>query len=194
MTYNAKSFPHLVSGQSFSDKLLQQHVALYQNRVERLNGAIEEMEEITAHGLWGSAEFTKAKHCVSQEFDDIRLHELYFQNLGKAGNPTKNGSLLSSLRQHFGSFERWCKDFTATASLLGGGWAVLYHDNRTGNLNNLWVEDGATQNLGDGKALLVLDAWDHAYMLDYGLNRRDYIEAFLENINWQVVEDRLQVL
>jgi len=75
--------------------------------------------------------------------------------------------------------------------MRGIGWVVLYQDNATARLFNQWINEHEVGHLAGCRPILVMDVFEHAFMTDYGLKRADYIESFLKNINWQVVEARL---
>jgi len=102
----------------------------------------------------------------------------------------KEGKLGKKLADKFGSYEDWGKDFRATAAMRGIGWTTLYQDNLTGRLINQWINEHETGHLAGCTPILVLDVFEHAFMLDYGLKRPDYIEAFFKNIDWGAVEAR----
>ena len=121
----------------------------------------------------------------------MRLHELYFENLMKGGSTLESASSLGKkLAEEFGSFEKWEKHFRAIALMRGIGWVVLYRDNFTGALNNVWINEHDGGHLAGSTPILVLDVFEHAYMLQYGLKKADYIEAFMKNICWHVASAR----
>jgi Fe-Mn family superoxide dismutase len=122
----------------------------------------------------------------------MRLHEYYFENLGGGGGIDKSGRLTKKVVEDFGSYEDWQRDFKGTGTMRGIGWAILYQDNVTGKLLNQWINEHETGHLAGGIPILVLDVFEHAFMIDYGLKRADYIEAFFKNINWGVVENRFK--
>ncbi len=92
----------------------------------------------------------------------------------------------------FGSVEAWEKDFRATGAMRGIGWVVLYQDASSNRLINFWVNEHDTAHPAGCNPLLIMDVFEHAYMLDYGLKRADYIEAFFKNINWSAVDARVK--
>ena len=126
------------------------------------------------------------------EFNGMRLHEYYFENLGGKGALDKSGKLGKKLAEEFGSYEDWEKDFRATAAMRGIGWTILYQDNLTGRLINQWINEHETGHPAGCTPILVLDVFEHAFMIDYGLKRADYIAAFFNNINWSAAEARLR--
>jgi Fe-Mn family superoxide dismutase len=96
------------------------------------------------------------------------------------------------LAEDFGSYENWERDFRATATMRGIGWTILYQDNVAGRLINQWINEHETGHLAGCTPILVLDVFEHAFMIDYGLRRADYIEAFFKNTNWSTVESRIK--
>jgi len=122
----------------------------------------------------------------------MRLHELYFENLGGNGVADKNSKLAQKIVEQFGSFEAWEKDFKATGMIRGIGWVILYQDLISGKLVNFWINEHDVGHPAGCNPLLIMDVFEHTYMLDYGLKKADYIEVFFKNINWKVVESRLK--
>lgn len=191
MEYQVKDFSGLIGMNGFSEALLKNHFALYEGYVKNTNKVTETLAKMLDSDKAGTIEFAELKRRQGWEFDGMRLHELYFENLGGNGAFNPTGALAKLLTEHFGSFEAWKEDFLATASMRGIGWAVLYRDNRTGHLNNFWIDEHHIGHPVDRTPLLVIDAWEHAYMLHYGLRRAEYLETCFGNINWAVVEGRL---
>jgi len=190
MTYEVKDYTWLIGMKGFSEKLLKNHFVLYQGYVKNTNKITETLARLLAEGRANTAEYSELKRRLGWEFDGMRLHELYFENLGGQGVINGKVALIEKLAENFGSYDAWEEDFKATATIRGIGWAVLYQDNRTGALNNFWIDEHHIGHPVDRTPLLVLDAWEHAYILDYGLKRADYINAFFENIDWDVVARR----
>jgi Fe-Mn family superoxide dismutase len=91
----------------------------------------------------------------------------------------------------FGSFENWRADFAAVALMRGVGWAILYEDPDRDRLFNEWVNEHESGHLASCRPLLVLDLFEHAFLLDYGLKREEYVESFFAQVDWTEVEDRL---
>ena len=100
-------------------------------------------------------------------------------------------TFISSLSQSFGSYENWEKDFKATGSMRGIGWCVLYQDSADNRLMNFWINEHDVSHPAGCNPIIVMDVFEHAFMTDYGLKRADYLEAFMKNINWPVVEARI---
>jgi len=122
----------------------------------------------------------------------MRLHEYYFENLGGKTSPEKSKRLSKELAENFGSYEAWEKDFKATGAMRGIGWVVLYQDPMANKLINFWINEHDVSHPAGCNPLLVMDVFEHAFMLDYGLKRADYIDAFFKNIDWLPVEARIK--
>ena len=99
---------------------------------------------------------------------------------------------MKKMAASFGSYEAWEKDFKAVGTMRGIGWAVLYEDAANGQLINFWINEHDTGHPAGCRPILIMDVFEHAFMIDYGLKRADYIEAFFKNIDWQAAEARLK--
>ncbi len=121
----------------------------------------------------------------------VVLHEFYFANLG--GDGRAGGKVLEALNNWFGGVDRWEAEFRRTANALGGGsgWTVLTYNEHTGELHNYWAWDHA-HNAATGRPLLVLDMYEHAYHMDYGAAAAKYVDAFMQNVNWEEVNRRYE--
>jgi superoxide dismutase, Fe-Mn family len=121
----------------------------------------------------------------------VTLHELYFGNLGGEGNKVPD-AVRSQLEEHFGSFAAWRREFVGTAQSLAGGsgWALLTYSRRDRRLYNQIALDH-TQSAVDAAPVLALDMYEHAYHMDFGANATAYIDAFMRNVDWAAVTQRL---
>ena len=192
MAYVAKDYSKLLGMEGFSETLLKNHFTLYQGYVTNTNKLIEILNQMLKEGKIGTPEFAESKRRFGWEFNGMRLHEYYFENLGGKGGLEKSGKLFKKVSEEFGSFETWEKEFRAIGMMRGIGWAVLYQDSLTGRLINFWINEHDVGHPAGCTPILILDVFEHAFMIDYGLKRADYIEAFFKNIQWKVVEDRLK--
>jgi Fe-Mn family superoxide dismutase len=126
------------------------------------------------------------------------LHWLFWQNLAPAAQTARepHGSVLAeALKNEFGSFERFRKEFSAAAvSTEGSGWAVLVRCGQTGRLLITQIEKHNVNVIPHLRILMVLDVWEHAYYLDYQNERPRYVEAFWNIVNWDMVNKRLEAL
>ena len=192
MAFTAKDYSSLIGMEGFSETLVNNHFTLYQGYVTNTNKLLDSLAAMLKEGKVATPEYAELKRRLGFEFNGMRLHEYYFENLGGKGALDKSGKLGKKLTEEFGSYEDWERDFRATATMRGIGWAILYQDNVTGGLMNQWINEHETGHPAGCTPLLVLDVFEHAFMIDYGLKRADYIEAFFKNINWSAVEARLR--
>ncbi|MEE9400913.1 MAG: Fe-Mn family superoxide dismutase [Dehalococcoidia bacterium] len=192
MAYNAKDYSSLIGMEGFSDTLLGNHFTLYQGYVTNTNKLLDTLATMLKDDKAGTPEYAELKRRMGFEFNGMRLHEYYFENLGGKGALDKSGKLGKKLAEEFGSYEDWGKDFRATAAMRGIGWTILYQDNLTGRLINQWINEHETGHPAGCTPILVLDVFEHAFMIDYGLKRADYIAAFFNSIDWGAAEARLR--
>jgi superoxide dismutase, Fe-Mn family len=190
--YTAKDYSKLVGMEGFSETLLKNHFTLYQGYVTNTNKALETLDAMAKTDKLGTPEAAELRRRLGWEFDGMRLHEYYFENLGGKGGINKEGRLGKKIAQDCGSYEAFEKEFRAVASMRGIGWVVLYQDLTNGNLINFWINEHDGGHPAGCNPLLICDVFEHAFMIDYGLKRADYIEAFFKNINWAAVEGRLK--
>jgi Fe-Mn family superoxide dismutase len=192
MAYTAKDFAGLIGMAGFSETLLKNHFTLYQGYVTNTNKVLDTLSSLLKDGKTAVPEFAELKRRLGWEFNGMRLHEFYFENLGGKAGIDKNSKLANKLAEQYGSYELWEKDFKAVGAMRGIGWAVLYQDVSSGLLINFWINEHDVAHPAGCVPLLIMDVFEHAYMLDYGLKRADYIEAFFKNINWAAAEARLK--
>ncbi|MEW5806780.1 MAG: Fe-Mn family superoxide dismutase [Acidobacteriota bacterium] len=191
MIYTAKDYSYLIGMEGFSEALLKNHFTLYQGYVTNTNKLIETLAGMLKDGKIGTPEYAELKRRLGWEFNGMRLHELYFDNLGGRVPLDKNGPLAGKLAENFGSHEAWERDFKATGAMRGIGWAILYQDNVGRKLMNFWINEHDVSHPAGCIPILIMDVFEHAFMIDYGLKRADYIEVFFRNIEWQNVSNRL---
>ncbi len=192
MSYAAKDFTKLVGMEGFSETALKNHFTLYQGYVTNTNKVLDTLDQMAKDGRSAAPEFAELKRRLGWEFNGMRLHELYFENLGGKSGIDKAGKAAKKLVESFGSYEAWEKDFRATGAMRGIGWTVLYQDTASGRLINFWINEHDVSHPAGCTPLLIMDVFEHAFMLDYGLKRADYIEAFFKNINWAAVDSRVK--
>lgn len=192
MAYTAKDYSELIGMEGFSETLLKNHFTLYQGYVTNTNKVMETLEQMLKDGKTGTPEFAELKRRLGWEFNGMRLHEYYFENLGGKGGIKKDGKLAKKITEDFGSYEAWEKDFKATGTMRGIGWVVLYQDITNGRLINFWINEHDVSHPAGCNPILIMDVFEHAFMIDYGLKRAEYIAAFFKNINWDAAEKRLK--
>jgi Fe-Mn family superoxide dismutase len=192
MAYTAKDYGKLIGLPGFSETLLKNHLTLYQGYVTNANKVLDALAQMATEGKAATPEYAELKRRLGWEWNGMRLHELYFENLGGKSTLSPSGKLGKKLVESFGSVEAWEKDFRATGVMRGIGWVVLYEDPATGRLINFWINEHDAGHPAGCRPLLIMDVFEHAFMLDYGLKRADYIEAFFKNVDWAAVESRLK--
>lgn len=191
MTYNIKDYSRLMGMKGFSETLLKNHFMLYQGYVTNTNKLADMLGQMLKDGKTAAPEYAEIKRRFGWEFNGMRLHEYYFENLGGNGLD-RTGRLAKRLERDFGSIDAWEKDFKSTGAMRGIGWVVLYHDPAGDRMFNVWINEHDIAHLSGCTPLLVMDVFEHAYMTDYQLKRADYIEAFFANINNAVLDNRLK--
>lgn len=189
--YLAKSYEHLLGTPGFSDPLLKNHFTLYEGYVKNTNALLAAFETFEREGRTGTPEWSEIRRRFGWEWNGMRLHELYFGNMKNGGTPlAEDGPLAKAIRMQWGSSDAWLKDFKMSGAMRGIGWVILARDKDNGQLLNIWVNEHDVGNLAGAAPVLVMDVFEHAFMLDYGLKRADYIEAFMKAIDWGVVTER----
>ncbi|MBO3769033.1 MAG: superoxide dismutase [Candidatus Brockarchaeota archaeon] len=191
--YQPRNFEHLLGLKGFSDQLLKNHFTLYQGYVNNTNRLIEGLNALIKEGKTGTPEYAELKRRLGWEWNGMRLHEYYFGNMTKDSvELDKDSKLYKKIVEDFGSYENWEKDFKGVGTMRGIGWAALYYDQATGRLLNVWINEHDVGHLSGAKLILIMDVFEHAYMIDYGLKRADYIEAFFKAIDWKTVAERFE--
>ena len=186
--YEAKNFERLLGTEGFSDVLLRNHFTLYEGYVSNTN----KLHELLKTAEAGTPQWSEMKRRFGWEWNGMRLHELYFGNMTKEKKILdKKGAFVKKILENFESVEAWEKDFRAIGALRGIGWTVLARDNETGKLFNVWVNEHDAGHLAGASCILVMDVFEHAFALDYGIKRADYLAAFWKAIDWDVVTSRL---
>jgi superoxide dismutase, Fe-Mn family len=195
--YRAKSFD--LSGlKGISDKTLEMHFKLYEGYVQGTNQLLEKIDECLKDRKVDHEEmpaYSELTRRLGFEYNGMVLHEYYFANLRKqgGGEPNAGSAFHTAAEQSFGSFEVWKTDFTSVGKMRGVGWAICFEDPENGRLSNHWVTLHETGNVAGFRPILVMDVWEHAYILDYKPSERPkYVEAFFANVDWRTVEERLR--
>jgi len=179
--------PWMLNG--LSERMVVSHYENdYGSAVRALNALRGELQALVSVGA-SSALIRSLKREELAAMDSIALHELYFATFGGDGRMTDGAA--TRLQADFGSIEAWRDDFMTTAQALrgGSGWAQLSYSHRDRRLYNHGGSE--TQSLVDATPILALDMHEHAYHMDFGANLTAYIDAFMRNVDWKVIENRL---
>ena len=191
MNYESKNFQNLIGLKGFSDQLLNNHFTLYQGYVANINKLNDLLVAIEKEGKFGTPEYSELNRRLGWEFNGMRLHEYYFANMAKEAKPMDaDSTLMEAIIKEFGSYEMFEKDFKLMGAMRGIGWIILYCDTMAQRLFNVWINEHDVGHFAGCAPLLVVDVFEHAYMIDYGLKKADYIEAFFKAIDWAVISGR----
>ncbi len=193
--YKPREF-NLSKLKGISDKTLEVHFGLYQGYVKNTNLLTEQLVEMFTQGKASGTDpkYAELTRRLAFEYSGMVLHEYYFGNMKKDGSGLPSGSskAAQAITATFGTLDNWMTDFKAVGGMRGVGWAILFQDPATGRVTNQWVtlhQDGVPVAF---KPLLVMDVWEHAFLLDYKpAERGKYIEAFFQNVDWDAVETRV---
>jgi len=197
-SYKAREF-NLSGLNGISDETLEVHFKLYEGYVNETNKLTEAITKFIQDGNVDQEEmpaYSELTRRLGFEYNGMVLHEFYFDNLrsgGGSGDPDRTAAFAKAAESTFGSYEIWKADFVGIGKMRGVGWAICYQNPSNGRLSNHWITLHETGNVAGFDPVLVMDVWEHAYLLDYKpAERPKYIEAFFSNIDWTVVEKRLQ--
>lgn len=194
--YKAKKF-NLSGLKGISDQTLEMHFKLYEGYVKETNNLQEKISEILKDGKVDQEEmpaYSELKRRLGFEYNGMVLHEYYFGNLkkGGAGQLDAKSSFMKAAASSFGTFDVWKADFAGIGKMRGVGWAICYQDPSNQQLSNHWISLHEIGNVAGYTPVLVMDVWEHAYLLDFKpAERAKYIDAFFANIDWRAVDERL---
>lgn len=192
MTYPARTFD-LPELKGLSKEQIDAHIALYQGYVKHTNLIIEQIAALraadTADGAYLIAELRRR---FAFEFDGMRMHEHYFEQFeGGATEHDPESALSGVSEEKYGARDGLIAHIKEVAGTRGIGWVVVYADPIAHTLHTVFVTDHEVGQLSGLPIILALDLWEHAYMVDYlPSEKKTYIDAFFENLNWKVVEGR----
>ncbi len=196
-SYQPRQF-NLSGLKGISDQTLEMHFKLYEGYVKETNNLTERITEFIKDGNVDQEEmpaYSELTRRLGFEYNGMVLHEYYFDNLqsGGTGDPVKTSQFVKAAEATFGSYDIWKADFVGIGKMRGVGWAICNQNPANGRISNHWVTLHETGNVAGFNPILVMDVWEHAFLLDYKpAERPKYIEAFFSNINWNSVEDRLK--
>ncbi len=180
--------------QGISDATLEMHFGLYEGYVKNTNLLNERLSEIRRAGKAAGPDpaYAELVRRLGFEYNGMRLHEYYFDNMSSKPEPIGNGALYTALGETFGGFDEWKKDFMAVGGMRGIGWAIAYRDSTNGRITNHWINDHENGHIAGFVPIVVMDVWEHAFIKDYKpAEKGKYIEAFFAYLNWMACESRL---
>ncbi len=173
-----------------SEKLIRSHYDNnYMGSVKALNVVEQRLAAMTNEKDLPAYIYGDVKREELIRTGSVVMHDHYFGNLGGDGQP--GGSVLFAIRQAWNSYEQWEAEFKRTGNALAGGsgWVTLSYNFHTGELHNYWAWDHM-HNPPASVPLLVLDMYEHAFHMDYGAAAAKYVDAFMQNVNWEEVNRR----
>lgn len=193
MTYTARSFS-LPELPGLSKDQIAVHLALYEGYVKHTNLILETIQKLRTEDAAGNAfQINELRRRLGFEFDGMRMHEYYFEQLEGGSVPVPSGVLMEKASARYGSWDAFIAHLKEVAGTRGIGWTVVYYDQSVDTLHTAWVDDHQLGQLSGLPIILAIDMWEHAFMVDYKpADKKSYVEAFLANVNWQVSENRLQ--
>ncbi|MBI5887004.1 MAG: superoxide dismutase [Deltaproteobacteria bacterium] len=191
MAHQPKKF-ELKALDGISDNQITQHKdILYVGYVNKLNEIEERLRTVDASKAnQVYSDFRGLKADETFALNGVVLHELYFENLGGKGSKPK-GKLADLIAKEFGSLEKWTENFKA-CGMAARGWVILGLCAYDGKLHNYCLDTHNFNFPANTVPVLVMDVYEHAYVIDYGVKRPPYIDAFMKNIDWAAAERRLE--
>lgn len=180
--YKPEEFSYKEGIAGLSGKMFEEHLKLYHGYVKKSNEIQEKLESADkseANGVWSAIGELKRQETFA--VNGMKLHEVYFGHLHGGGTP--GGTLLAMIEKDFGSLEEWKEDMVATA-ISARGWAITAFDYRDNRLHNYGSDAHNVGAVWGAVPLIVLDVYEHAYFMDYGVNRKSYLDAFFKNLDW----------
>ncbi|MEW6611733.1 MAG: superoxide dismutase [Pseudomonadota bacterium] len=176
-----------------SDEQIEDHWGLYKGYVAQSNALRKELADMRANGQSGSMAYADRRRRYGFEYNGMVLHEYYFGHLKAGVNLNPESGFAKAVAAQFGSLDAWKTDLMNTGKTRGIGWAVTYYDPTTDQISNHFIQLHEDGNVAGFQPLVILDVFEHAYMVDHkAAGRPAYIEAFMNNIDWDVVEQRYQ--
>jgi len=176
-----------------SAKQLDVHLKLYAGYVKNINllrSTVAAYQQTDDEG--GKFAISEMRRRLAFEFDGMRMHEYYFEQWENGVSVLdEKGSLASALSNKYGSLKEFEDHFKTVAMMRGIGWTTLAWDAKGKTPHTYFVGDHEVGHLAGLPIILTLDMWEHAYMVDYTpAEKKSYIEAFWNNLNWKLIEER----
>lgn len=192
MTYTARTFA-LPELPGLSKDQIAVHLSLYEGYVKHTNLILDTIKRLRDEDAAANA-FTinELRRRLGFEFDGMRMHEYYFEQFEGGAQPAASGALAEKAAEKYGSWDGFIAHLKEVAGTRGIGWTVVYYDRAGDTLHTAWVDDHQLGQLAGLPVILAIDMWEHAFMVDYKpAEKKNYVDAFLANVNWAVAEERL---
>ena len=192
MTYAPRTFD-LPELKGLSKKQIDVHLALYEGYVKHVNLILDTIKRLKEEDAEKNAfVVNELRRRLGFEFDGMRMHEYYFEQLeGGATEAEEASALGQAASEKYGNWASFITHLKEVAGTRGIGWGVTYYDPRANTLHTAFVNDHELGQLSGLPIILAIDLWEHAFMVDYvPAQKKDYVEAFLDNVNWKLVNER----
>ncbi len=191
MARQARDFSNLLGNlNGISDTQLKAHFGLYEGYVKAINDIEEKLQTADrSKSSYSYGEYAELKRRFAVPYNGTYLHELYFENMSKNGGDAPASDLGDLITKTWGGMDKWKTDLKATG-LAVPGWVVLAYEQTTGKLQNIQLAEHHIGWCVNHVPVLVMDTWEHAFMLDYSTKRGDYIDCFIKNIEWKICSQR----
>ena len=183
--------PEVYELEGISRASVEAHYRLYQGYVAKRNEILGKLAEVdlgSANQVY--SELRALKVDLTFAIGGIKNHELYFEHLGGPGGDPA-GLFADLIKRDFGSVEDWKADLKATG-MAARGWAWTAYDWDEGRLFNYIGDAQNTFPVWNATPLIALDVYEHAYFIDFATDRASYIDAFFNNLDFDVVNDWVQ--
>ena len=179
--------------EGISKRTMEEHYKLYQgyiNKTNEIRTKLETVDQKTANQVFSDLRVLKVE--LTFALGGVKNHEIYFDNLGgKGGQPA--GKLSDAIKEFFGSYDTWAADLKATG-IAARGWAWLAWDYDERRLFNFLGDAQNTFPVWNAVPVVALDTYEHAYFIDYGVNRGAYIDSFMKNLDWAAIQKRFDAI
>lgn len=175
-----------------NEEQFEAHMRLYEgyvNSINKIDGILMFGDSQKDQSNTTFSYYRELKRGETFALNGVILHELYFENIGGTENEP-NHFVRTIIEEFFVDYDRWKEDFVATAK-ASRGWAILSFDQRSNRLRNISLDAHDLGNIAYSAPVLILDMYEHAYFLQYADKKADYINNFMSNINWEVINNRL---
>lgn len=185
------SFPQL---QGISEATMKTHLGLYEGYVKHFNLLSESIAQYDASSNTSPFVINELNRRRSFELNGIKNHELFFEQLVQGSVPfSPDSELARALERQWGSIDAGKEVIALHAGTRGIGWVVMSFDNASDQLIVTWVDEQHLGQLISLSPILVIDLWEHAYLLDYApSDKKSYVEAIMNNLDWSVCERRFE--
>jgi superoxide dismutase, Fe-Mn family len=191
MPREPKNYDHLIGKiKGLSENQLKAHFTLYQGYVKKLNEIEQKLGTVDKSAPnYSYNEYSELKRREPVAYNGTFLHEYYFDNIGGDGGAAPE-NFKQTVTSAFGSYDNWIADVKAAAG-SAHGWVLTCYGYADQKVRNVLVHsEHHVGLLADTQIIIAIDCWEHAYFMDYGTKKPDYIAAILAALNWKKIGER----